>query len=90
MLEATKCLQPCVGGSIVLSSFSRGAFPLDRCQVVSVAGLRKHTLRKEVGGFFFLFVCLGGFAKVPFSQGRNHQFAYCCFCRGLSQSPSDP
>ena len=57
MLEATKCLQPCVGGSIVLSSFSRGAFPLDRCQVVSVAGLRKHTLRKEVGGFFF-YVCL--------------------------------
>lgn len=61
MLEATKCLQPCVGG--VLSSFSRAAFLLDRCQIVSVAGLRKRTSRKGVGGF--LFVCLGGFARAP-------------------------
>ena len=51
MLEATKCLQPCVGGGAVLSASSRAAFLLDRCQRVSVAALRKHTLRKGVGGF---------------------------------------
>lgn len=37
-----------------------------------------------------IFVCLGDFAKIPSSQGRNHQFAYCYFCCGLPKSSSDP
>lgn len=61
-------------------------FCRSRCQIVSVAGLKAHPKRR---GWRFLFVCLGGSARVPSSQGKS-PVCRLLFLRGLSQSPSDP